>query len=145
VLIAVVVQVRGGVASRTHGGGEPAWAAPGVGFTTGLLSTTTGTSGPPLVLWFQRLGFSPHEFRDTLAAAFLALNVLSALALLAFGNGLDIPGVGWVGVLLVATVAGQLIGLRLFARLDPQSFRTAGLVVVVCAGVASAIAGIVAS
>jgi uncharacterized membrane protein YfcA len=145
VLIAVVVQVRGGGLSRTHGGREPAWAAPAVGFTTGVLSTTTGTSGPPLVLWFQSLGFSPAEFRDTLAAAFLALNALSALALLGFGNGLDLPGVGWVGALLVATLTGQLVGQRLFARLDPQSFRTAGLVVVVCAGLASAVAGLIAA
>jgi uncharacterized membrane protein YfcA len=145
VLIAVFVQARARMTRRharpLH---DPAWAAPSVGFTTGVLSTTTGTSGPPLVLWFQHLGFSPAEFRDTLAAAFLALNALSALALLAFGNGLNTPGLGSLALLLAATLLGQLIGLRLFARLDPERFRTIGLVVVVGAGLASAIAGIAA-
>jgi uncharacterized membrane protein YfcA len=146
VVIAAAIQARARATGRhKRPDRDPPWTAPAVGFTTGVLSTTTGTSGPPLVLWFHHLDFRPHEFRDTLAAAFLALNALSALALLAFGNGLDIPGVGEVGVLLVATLAGQLIGLRLFARLDPDRFRALGLVVVVCAGAASAIAGIAAS
>jgi uncharacterized membrane protein YfcA len=146
VVIAAGVQARARMTARhERPDHEPAWAAPAVGFTTGVLSTTTGTSGPPLVLWFQRLGFSPAEFRDTLAAAFLVLNALSALALLAFGNGLDTPGAGSLALLLAATLIGQLIGLRLFARLDPDRFRAVGLVVVVCAGAASAIAGIAAS
>ena len=146
VVIAAAIQARSRATRRRRPPGrEPTWVAPAVGFTTGVLSTTTGTSGPPLVLWFHHLEFRPHEFRDTLAAAFLALNALSALALLAFGNGLDIPGLAEVVVLLVATLAGQLIGLRLFARLDPQRFRAAGLVVVICAGLASAVAGVAAS
>ena len=52
------------------------------------------------------------------------------------------PGLGSLALLLAATLVGQLIGLRLFARLDADRFRALGLVVVVCAGVASAIAGL---
>ncbi len=146
VLVAVAVQARAR-ALRPHGvtPSEPAWAAPAAGLTTGVLSTTTGTSGPPLVIWFEHLGFNPVEMRDTLAAAFQALNVLAAAALLAFGDGLASPGAGRLIGLLALTVAGQLIGRRLFEGLAPERFRLAGLVVIVCTGIASVVAGVAAS
>lgn len=144
VLIAVVVQVRVRSAPPHHHGAEPAWATPVVGLTTGVLGTTTGTSGPPLVLWFQRLEFSPAEFRDSLAVAFLALNFLATGALLGFGGGVDAPGLAELGVLMAMTFAGEYAGRHLFARLDPHRFRIAGLLVVVGAGVASTIAGLAA-
>lgn len=147
VLIAVVVQVR--VRSRPVGDGhvspkDPAWVPPAVGLTTGVLGTTTGTSGPPLVLWFQRLELSPAEFRDSLAVAFLALNVLAIAALLAFGGGVATPGAGELAVLMAVAFAGEYAGRHVFSRLDPRWFRVAGLVVVVGAGVASAVAGLAA-
>ncbi len=145
VLVAVVVQVRVRAAPPSHPHDpEPAWAAPVVGLTTGVLGTTTGTSGPPLVLWFQRLEFSPAEFRDSLAVAFLALNVLAVGALIAFGGGVDAPDPVELAGLMGLTFAGEYAGRHLFSRLDPNWFRTAGLVVVVCAGLASTIAGLAA-
>ena len=146
VIAAVEVQAR--VRTRPHAhphAREPVWAAPVVGFTTGVLGTTTGTSGPPVVLWFQRLEFRPAEFRDSLAVAFLALNVFSVLALLVFGDGVASPALGSILVLAGATLAGQLVGRRLFDRLDSDLFRTAGIVLVVCAGIASVVAGLAAA
>jgi uncharacterized membrane protein YfcA len=146
VLVAVAVQARAR-ALRPHGAtpSEPGWATPAVGLTTGVLSTTTGTSGPPLVLWFEHLGFGPVEMRDTLAAAFQVLNLLAAAALLAFGDGLASPGTGRLAGLLALTVVGQILGRRLFEGLAPERFRLAGLVVVVGAGIASVVAGVAAS
>jgi uncharacterized membrane protein YfcA len=147
VLIAVGVQVRvrGLRASRVHEPNDPLWVTPGVGLTTGVLSTTTGTSGPPLVLWFQHLGFSPAEFRDSLAAAFLALNVVSCGALELFGDGVSNPGTLSIVGLLALAVVGHLTGRQLFERLAPHHFRAIGLALIVAAGLASLAAGVAGS
>ena len=142
-LAGVVVQVRAREASR--GNDAPAWAPPAAGFSSGALSTTTGTSGPPLVLLFQHLDFSPAELRDSLAAAFLALNVFGIAALAAFGGGVANPGTPELAVMLALAVVGQVVGRRLFERLDPRRFRIAGLVLVAGAGLASVVAGVAAS
>ena len=112
------------------------------GFTTGLLTTSTGTSGPPLVYWLGRIGATPVELRDTLSASFLGLNTLAAAVLLLPGGaGLSLePGV--IGLLGALTLAGQLVGRALFARLDPDRFRAIGLALILLTGVASIAAGI---
>lgn len=146
VIAAAIVQARGRTAdTAAAGGGGPAWAAPVVGFTTGVLTTSTGTSGPPLVLWFQRLGFTPTEFRDTLSAAFLVLTAFGAVALATVGEGLDSPGTVSLLGLLILLVLGNRAGRLLFERLDPHTFRHVGLVLVVLAGIASVVAGLSAS
>jgi uncharacterized membrane protein YfcA len=146
VLVAVAVQLRAR-ALRPHGQApaEPVWATPAAGLTTGVLATTTGTSGPPLVLWFEHLGFRPAEMRDTLAAAFQALNLLAAAALLLFGDGLASPGATELITLIAIAIVGQFVGRRLFESLPPERFRLAGLLVVAAAGIASVVAGAAAS
>jgi hypothetical protein len=104
--------------------------------------STTGTSGPPLLLWFDHIGASPGQLRDSLGASFLALNALGAIALLAPGGaGLSIDP-GPVALLLVLTVAGQLAGRALFLRMDAARFRAVGLALVVVTGLASIVAGV---
>jgi uncharacterized protein len=149
VAVGVAVVVAAAVQARTRtptpspaAGSGPAWAAPVVGLTTGVLTTTTGTSGPPLVLWFQRLGLRPAEIRDSLAAAFLALNALGTVALGAFGGGLASPDPVYVVGLVILTTLGHRAGRRLFERLEPNRFRDVGLILVVLAGIASTAAGL---
>lgn len=140
VLCAVALQVRHDPAPATAGSVSFPLRG-GTGLLVGLLTTTTSTNGPPLVLLFQRLGYTPAQQRDTLAAAFLFLDVLGVLAfvpLLANGEGLPLAS---IAVLVVLTVAGQVLGRRLFLRLDPAAFRTAGLILVTLAGIASVVAG----
>ena len=111
-----------------------------IGLTTGVLTTSTGVTGPPIALWLQRTGLTPAEVRDSLSASFLALGVIAALALA--------PVVGRAhlnpGLLAAATVcvaAGHALGHRAFARLPTRRFETALRAVIVCAGVASIVAG----
>lgn len=143
VLVAAALQVRPlPVASQPpRGPGRAIGSA--VGLITGVLTTSTGTSGPPLVLWLDRLRATPAETRDSLTAAFLILNALGALFVLVPP---DRPGVdaGLVALLLVLTLAGQLAGRLVFARLDPRAFRAVGLALVVAAGIASIAAGLAA-
>lgn len=114
----------------------------GAGLTTGVLTTTTGTSGPPLVLWFEHIGVSPHETRDTLAASFLILGFLGIVALLVPGGAAFDLDPLHVAVLLACTIAGQVAGREIFVRLDPNAFRRIGFALVLLTGIASIVAGL---
>jgi uncharacterized membrane protein YfcA len=103
----------------------------------GLLTTTTGTNGPPLVLWLERRRLAPADARRTISAVFLALNVLGAVALAAVGHRSAAARPVLLGVLLAGAVAGYLAGAAVFRRMDPRRFRVAGLVLCTAAGLAA--------
>ena len=90
------------------------WSAPLAGVSTGALSTSTALSGPPIVLHLLARDVTPEQLRDTLAAIFVALAVLSAPALLISGT-FEVPDA--IVALLFAGCLGQLLGRRLFTRL----------------------------
>jgi uncharacterized membrane protein YfcA len=113
------------------------WTTLGVGLTAGVLTTTTGTNGPPLVLWLERRRPAPAEMRDTLAVLFLALNLLGAAVLAASGRAGQALRPDVVLVLLAAAVVGHVVGRRLFHLLDVRRFRVAGLTLSALAGAAS--------
>jgi uncharacterized protein len=149
ILVTVALQLRhdtGGPAAQPAGSLRSATreaGAFGVGAVAGLLTTTTNTSGPPLVLFLGRHAPDPLEVRDTLTAAFLALNVLGAVTLaISSGAHEQVNGqeVAW---LLLATALGHQVGQRLFTRLDAGRFRAVGLLLCAIAGVGSIAAGAV--
>lgn len=113
------------------------------GGSAGLLATTTGASGPPIVLYLRRLELGPGEVRDALAATFLAINLFAALAITAFAEGFTAPGIGLLTGLAGATLLGQALGRLAFERMAPHWFRWAGLGLVLAAGIASVVAGVV--
>src|SRR3712207_4712093 len=85
VLAAVALQV---LRRPVPGQGTPSrWATLGVGLLAGVLTTTTSTNGPPLVLWLERRHVPPAGMRDTPPALFLALHLLGAAVLTAAGGG----------------------------------------------------------
>jgi uncharacterized membrane protein YfcA len=113
----------------------------GAGFVSGLLTTSISISGPPIVLWLEAHGVRPEEFRASLAASFLALNLSGGAVLLATkGSGALDAGV--VGVLLAFVVVGYALGTVAFRRLDRQRFFTTVLALVACTGAASLAAGL---
>ena len=111
-----------------------------IGLSVGVLTTSTSVNGPPLLLWLLAKGATPMEVRDTLAMAFVSLN-LAGLAVVAVAEG----GLGVLDadvlLLLPLTVAGWLAGRLVFGRLDPQRFRALNLALAAAAGVASLVAG----
>jgi uncharacterized protein len=140
VLAAVALQVlRRPVHGRTT---ASRWTTLGVGLTAGVLTTTTGTNGPPLVLWLERRQAAPAEMRDTLAVLFLTLNLLGAAVLTATGRAGQAFRPEVVLVLLAAAVTGHVAGRRLFHLLDARRFRVAGLTLSALAGVASVVAAV---
>ncbi len=96
---------------------RPAWAAPVAGLVSGGLSTSTSTTGPPLLLYLLGRGARPSVVRDTLTACFLAMGLVTPLALLVTRTTDAVPDVGQLAALVPAAVIGHLSGRPLFARL----------------------------
>jgi uncharacterized membrane protein YfcA len=147
VLVALGLRMRGRAAGRpadapaTGGAISPprAWRTAAAGVTSGALSTSTSLSGPPLVLHLVARGLSPDQLRDTLAAVFVALAVLTAGALLLAGS-FEIPS-GLV-VLLAAGLAGQVIGRRGFAWLSDGRHEDAVLAVLAITAVVALVSSV---
>jgi uncharacterized membrane protein YfcA len=115
-----------------------AWAA---GLASGALTTSISVSGPPLVLWLTARGVRPEEFRTSLAASFLVLNLAGGIVLVAVEGGGAFDG-GAVALLLALVVAGYALGAVVFRRLDRELFFNIVLGLVVLTGLASVVAGL---
>ena len=151
VLVAVAAQLglraprpaaAGAVDRRGKVRAVPRAGTAGIGVLVGSLSTTTGTNGPPMVLWFQHLGLPAVQLRDTLFVAFTGLALLAAPAL-AVGGGWDSSAVDAAALLVlgVATGLGRWAGWRVFRRLPEHGFRRGGLALVALLGAVSLVAG----
>ena len=111
------------------------------GFLSGALTTSISINGPPLALWLESERVSPREFRTTLAAAFVVLDVAGVLLILS-REGLETADAGRLIPLLACVLAGYGVGAAAFRRLDAERFSRVVLMVVICTGVASVVAGI---
>ncbi|MFB9239597.1 sulfite exporter TauE/SafE family protein [Plantactinospora siamensis] len=101
-----------------------------VGMVSGVLATSTGVNGPPLVAAFQALGYDPRTFRATLAATFAASGVIGLAGFVVAGQ-VDAATLRLSAAGLPAVALGWWLGNRIFARVDPAAFRRiilAGLV-----------------
>jgi uncharacterized membrane protein YfcA len=120
--------------------GVTAPARPGIdlaaGFTSGVLSTSTGTNGPPLVLALQARRVPSREFRATLAAAFALQDIA---AILGFAITRQFTSDVWrvVAVGIPGLIAGRVVGDRLFGSLDQRRFRGVALTLLLVTGTAS--------
>jgi uncharacterized membrane protein YfcA len=119
----------------------PRWAAPAAGFASGVLTTSTNTSGPPVVLYALARGATPVETRDTLTVTFIGFALLGAAAL-ALGGRDWVPSGQALAALVPAVVLGHLAGRPVFARLAEDRYEpvlTVVLVVTALAGLATAL------
>jgi uncharacterized protein len=93
-----------------------------VGAVSGVLSTTTGTNGPPIAIALQSQGYEPRPFRATMAATLCLANVF-AIGLL--GSAGVITDVARTAIVLTVPAAfgGLYIGGRLAPRIPAESFR----------------------
>jgi uncharacterized membrane protein YfcA len=92
------------------------------GFTAGILSTSTGTSGPPIVIALSAKQLGPAVFRATISAIFLVQGSV-ALALFALGDQITRDAL-WVALAgLPGVLVGSIVGERGFRRLDMPTFR----------------------
>jgi uncharacterized protein len=140
VIAAAGWQLRESRAVRVRRLGRGAGLA--AGFASGALTTSISVSGPPLVLWLEARGVRPEEFRASLAASFLALNLAGGVVLVAAEGG-GVFDAGAVAPLLGLVAAGYLLGALAFRRLDRERFFALVLALVVATGVASVVTGLV--
>ena len=117
VLLGTVVLWRG---FEIHRGGAVAEAL--TGFISGVLKTSTGINGPPLVLYLQGTGIEALPFRATTSAVFVVSGVMGA-AVLAVGHQLTTGTLAQSAVSVPFIFAGLLTGNRLFPRIAPARFR----------------------
>lgn len=96
---------------------RPVWSAPVAGLLSGALSTSTSTGGPPLLLHLLGRDARPSVVRDTLTVCFLAIGLMTPIALLVTRSAKAIPDAGLVAAMIPAACLGHLLGRRVFARL----------------------------
>ncbi len=128
---------------RPPGPSEPAWwAAPVTGFTSGALTTSTNTAGPPVVLYMLARGATPVETRDTLTTTFVGFGLLGIAALALSGTEDAVPDPAALAALVPAVVVGHLAGRPVFARIAGDHYEpvlTGVLVVTALAGLLTAV------
>lgn len=99
----------------------------GSGLISGVLLTSTGMNGPPLVLTLQALELSPRRFRGTLQVVFWFQDLVAVAAFVVLGY-VDVSAAVMVLVGAAAIPLGWRTGDRLFARVSPDRFRQLVLV-----------------
>jgi uncharacterized protein len=119
----------------------PGAAGVGAGFLSGALTTSISVNGPPIVLWLEAHGIGPSEFRASLAASFLALNLIGWVMLIA-AEGSPSVDAGVVLPLLGVVLIGYALGTLAFRRLGGERFFGLALALVICTGAASLVAGL---
>ncbi|MDQ3548947.1 MAG: sulfite exporter TauE/SafE family protein [Chloroflexota bacterium] len=119
------------------------WAASLAGAASGVLATSTGLSGPPIVVLFTARQLARDAFRVTIAAYFIAINLVGILVLLA-GGAIGESEVVTSAVLTPAALIGTLVGNRLVRRLTAVGFRTLTLALLLLTGVMGVATAIVA-
>ena len=92
------------------------------GFVSGVLVSTTGTNGPPLVLALHARDMPAAQFRATLAAAF-AIQDLAAIGGFVVTNQFTTTVGAVVLAGLPGLAAGSLVGNRVFSAFDQTTFR----------------------
>ena len=132
-----LIVLRGWIPASVHHPGVTAAA----GLASGTLLTSTGLSGPPVVLLLTGRELPPHAFRTTLAAYFMILNVISAV-LLTSGGALDWHDLRIAAVLAPAALLGAFIGRSLVRFISPPRFRHVTLLMLLVTGATAIIDGL---
>ena len=113
---------------------DSSWAASAAGAVSGTLATSTGLSGPPIVMLFTARRLAKDAFRVTISAYFVAINLIGVVVLLS-GGAIGRSEVVTSAVLTPAAMIGTLIGNRLVRRLTAVGFRKLTLALLLLTGV----------
>jgi hypothetical protein len=133
----VTLAVLGSLLSRRlrpRTGPVAAWARPAAGVASGALNTSTGTGGPPLVLFLLHRGAPPERVRDTLTTVFLASGAVTVAVLVLTGVR-TLPEPELLAACVPIALAGHVAGRRVFRRLAGGGYEAA-LVLVLLASAA---------
>lgn len=100
----------------------PGWVGPPLGLVSGVLGGLFGTSGPPVILYYQLGGAAKAAFRCNLMAIFLLISLLRLPSYLATGL-LTEPRLWSAAAVLPASLAGGWLGHRVHVQLSEEAFR----------------------
>jgi uncharacterized membrane protein YfcA len=92
------------------------------GFLSGVLNTSLGTNGPPLVFDLQARHLDPDRFRATIVTVFSLSNVL-ALALFVADDKITGDGLRAAALAVPAWIAGQALGWPARRHVHGERFR----------------------
>lgn len=98
-----------------------------VGVLCGILTTSTGMNGPPLVAAFQAMDYPPRAFRATLAAILFGSGLLGVSGFL-LSDQLTRPAATIALVGVPAVAGGWYLGNLIFTRISGPTFRRVVLV-----------------
>ena len=104
------------------------------GALSGIMSTTTGMGGPPLVIYFAYTNFTPRMLRATCIVFFFFGNISTLAAFLI--SGVEImPAIENAVYLLPGLAAGLLMGHMAFRHVSAAMFRRIvfGILYLACA------------
>lgn len=92
------------------------------GFLSGVLLTSTGMNGPPLILGMSSLHGDPRRFRGTLQVVLFTQDLAAVIGFVVVGrisgHALEMGAIG-----ALASPLGWLIGDRIFSRISATAFR----------------------
>lgn len=103
------------------------------GFVSGVLNTSLGTNGPPLVFDLQARGLDPYRFRATISAVFAFGNVFGLVLFLADGK-VTADGLRAAAIAAPAWAIGQAIGWPTRRHVHGERFRYLVLALLFTAG-----------
>jgi uncharacterized membrane protein YfcA len=115
------------------------------GLSSGILGTSTGMSGPPVVLFLTDRTPAPRVFRASITFYFSLMNLVGILLVVRTGavGGREF---GIAAALLPVALVGRRIGQRLHDRVDQDQFRRitfALLILTGTSGMVTALAGLI--
>ncbi|MCA9859460.1 MAG: sulfite exporter TauE/SafE family protein [Thermomicrobiales bacterium] len=116
-------------------------AAPIAGLASGTLSTSTGMSGPPVVLLFTTRQYDMQQFRGSITAYFYYVNAVGLALLIASG----IVGREQLEIairLLPAAIIGGFIGRRILHYVSQAQFRKITLIMLLATGTTGIVAAL---
>jgi uncharacterized protein len=114
----------------------------GCGFLSGVLNTSLGTNGPPLVFDLQARGLDADVFRATISAVFVFSNIVALLLFIADGK---VSGDELVAVAVAAPAwaLGQGLGWPVRRHVHGERFRRLVLVLLSAVGVSAIVFALV--
>jgi uncharacterized membrane protein YfcA len=143
VIVTGLIQLRQRRIAHSSGGpGRGSLGGAAAGLSAGALTPSITVNGPPVLLWLLARDATPAQVRDTLATMFVALNVVALAVVVAVAGGGALDPLA-LAVLAPVTAIGHRAGRSGVDRLEPQQTRAVLLALVLAAGVASAVAGII--
>jgi uncharacterized protein len=111
------------------------------GFASGVLNTSISTNGPPLVFALQARQLPPDRFRSTIVSVFAFSNVASLTLFIAAGK-VTRDGLVAAAIAVPVMLLGQLIGLPLRPRIEPERFRSLVLGLLCLAAISAIVAAL---